>query len=56
LSSSFSLAMRSSQDSTSTYSMLYWLAWDKQSLVQDKLIWTCEHVHVWDRGCINFTD
>jgi hypothetical protein len=32
LSLSFSLAMRSSQDSTRTCSMLDCLAWDKQSL------------------------
>jgi hypothetical protein len=48
--------MRSSQDSTSTCSMLDWLAWDKQSLALDKSTWTCEYVHVWDRGCIDFTD
>jgi hypothetical protein len=24
--------------------------------VQYKSIWTCELVHVWDRGCINFTN
>jgi hypothetical protein len=30
--------------------MLDWLAWDKQSLVQDKLIWTCEHITTWKTG------
>jgi hypothetical protein len=56
LSSSFSWATRSSQDSTNTCSILDWLAWEQQGLVQANSLLTSEHVHVGVRGCKNFTD
>jgi hypothetical protein len=51
-----SWAMRSSQVSTNTCSILDWLAWVQQGLVQANSLSTSEHVQMGVRGCRNFTD
>jgi hypothetical protein len=56
LSWSFSWAMKSSQDSTSTCSILdYWL-WEQQTLAQMKFMELSEHVHLCVGGWKCFTD
>jgi hypothetical protein len=45
----------SSQDSTNTCSILDWLAWEQQGLVQANSVLTSEHVQMGVRGCRNFT-
>jgi len=50
LSWSFSSAIRSSQVSVITCSTQEFIAWEQHDLSQDNIIWTCEHVHVCERG------